>query len=129
MDRDHGESVIKRLLVKCYQITWKDDYMNPALLQLRLELSNLVKYYNLVKDKYKDVVFLSWISVEYGKEDYPVDGEFVDARKDPDFRNFRASYKKCDELVEQFSLGIVDTDIAFEYRKRLLNIVPNAVPF
>ncbi len=129
MDRDFSESVIKRLLVSCYQIRMEGDHLDIAVLQLRVELSNLVKYYNLVKDKYKDVVFLAWISVEYSKEDWPTTGEYIDARKDSDFRNFRAAFKKSHDLMTQFSYGIVDTDIAREYRKQLKELVPDLVPF
>lgn len=103
--------------------------IDPLLLQLRVELNNYIKYFNLVKEKYEDVTFLAWLSVDCGESDWPETGEFIKARKDGDFRNFRAAFKKCNSLMTQFSYGLIDTDIANGYRKRLLELNPDATPF
>lgn len=102
--------------------------IDPILLQLRIELNKLIKYFNSVKDKYKDVMYLAWISVEYGEPDWPLTGEFPKARKDSDFRNFRAAYRKCDELLEIGS-GVISLDVSNGYRKRFLESNPKAPPF
>ena len=103
--------------------------INLVALQLADELKKYISRYNSVKEKYTDVEYLVWMSVTFGESDCPKKGEFVKARQDADFRSFRASFKKIDELLEQLSMGVIEYDRQIAYRKKYTEENPNVVPF
>jgi len=103
--------------------------MNLVAIQLADELRKYINRYNTIKDKYTDVEYLVWLSVTFGESDWPKEGEFVKARKDTEFRNFRTSFKKVDQLTEQLSMGVIEYDRQIAYRRQYNKDNPDAVPF
>ena len=103
--------------------------MNLVAIQLANELKKYISRYEFIKDKYSDVEYLLWLSMEYGESDWPTTGEFPDARKDNEFRELRLSYKKVDLLLEQISTGVIEYDRQIEYRKKFMSENPDRIPF
>lgn len=106
--------------------------MKPELLQLLSQLQEYRKLINKIKNIYDDPEYLAWMSIpdNISKSDWPKDinHPFNQARRDPEFRNFRIVYKQVSKTLRIFIWGIIPESTRMEYQERFVK-EEGGVPF
>ena len=101
-------------------------------LQLKTLQLILIKYELLLKKvTIPDAEYLAWVSIAIDSSEWPKEGDFISARADSDFRDFRQCMKELSLVMNDFNygLGFFPYSTRKEYIERYKQENPEGVPF
>lgn len=101
--------------------------MNIELLQVLNLLIKYKKSLGKLDDKFADPEYLAWVSM-LDKNQWPQKGEFVKARTDPDFREFRSVYKDLRTAMKPLRWGVLPERTRMDYQAQFVRET-GGVPF